>query len=191
MSIYKDVILIVDIEATCWENLANPPGEVNEIIEVGICALDMTRRELGDKRSLLVTPTQSTISPFCTKLTTITPELIAREGMGFDAACSILEADYNARNRLWASWGMYDHSIFREQCKTQDVRYPFSKKHCNLKRVFSDVYGERMGMAQALEKAELKLEGTHHRGHDDAWNIGRLLVHLLEKKPDALKKYGF
>ncbi len=191
MSIYKDVILIVDIEATCWENHANPPGEINEIIEVGICALDMSRRELNDKRSLLVMPTQSTIGPFCTQLTTITPELIAREGMGFDAACAILEADYNSRNRLWSSWGMYDYTIFHQQCKAQGVRYPFSKKHCNLKRVFADVYGERMGMAPALEKAELKLEGTHHRGHDDAWNIGRLLLNMLEKKPDALKKYGF
>lgn len=190
MSIYKDVILIVDIEATCWENHVNPPGEVDEIIEVGICALNMERRELGDKRSLLVTPTQSTIGAFCTQLTTITPELIAREGMGFDAACAILEADYDSRNRLWASWGMYDHKMFNAQCKARDIRYPFSKKHANLKRVFADVYGERMGMTQALEKAGLQLEGTHHRGDDDAWNIGRLMAHILEKQPGAFKKYG-
>lgn len=190
MSIYKDVVLIVDIEATCWENNANPTGIPNEIIEVGICALDMERRELKDKRSLLVRPVESFISPFCTQLTTITDEMIAREGMDFYTACTILEADYDSRNRLWMSWGAYDYKMFTQQCKTQGVRYPFSSKHANLKRIFADVYSNRMGMAAALEKAGLALEGTHHRGHDDAWNIGRLLVHLLEKQPGILRKYG-
>ena len=26
----------------------------------------------------------------------------------------------------------------------------------------------------------IPLEGTHHRGHDDAYNIARLMVHLLD-----------
>lgn len=190
MSIYKDALLIVDIEATCWENNANPPDQPNEIIEIGVCVLDVARRELIEKRSLLVKPVQSEISPFCTQLTTLTAEIIAQEGMDFYAACAILEADFKSRSRLWTSWGMYDFNIFHLQCKTQRVRYPFSKKHANIKRLFTDVFKERMGMGLALEKAALPLEGTHHRGHDDAWNIGRLLIHLMEKQPDILRKYG-
>jgi inhibitor of KinA sporulation pathway (predicted exonuclease) len=36
-------------------------------------------------------------------------------------------------------------------------------------------------MAQALEMLGLPLEGTHHRGDDDAWNIAGILANLLAK----------
>ncbi len=38
------------------------------------------------------------------------------------------EADYNSRNRLWGSWGMYDQKMFQQQCKARTMRYPFSNK---------------------------------------------------------------
>jgi inhibitor of KinA sporulation pathway (predicted exonuclease) len=37
-------------------------------------------------------------------------------------------------------------------------------------------------MAQALQLAGLPLEGTHHRGIDDARNIAKLLPYILERK---------
>ncbi|GCB43383.1 exonuclease [Streptomyces sp. NL15-2K] len=37
---------------------------------------------------------------------------------------------------------------------------------------------KRPGMAQALRIAGLPLEGRHHRGEDDAWNIAALVLHL-------------
>ena len=38
-----------------------------------------------------------------------------------------------------------------------------------------------IGLPQALAFYGLKLEGTHHRGHDDAWNIAALLWELLKR----------
>lgn len=35
-----DRILVVDIEATCWEGNP-PPGQTSEIIEIGLCVLDV------------------------------------------------------------------------------------------------------------------------------------------------------
>ena len=35
-------------------------------------------------------------------------------------------------------------------------------------------------MAESLKALSLPLEGTHHRGHDDAWNIARILGLLLK-----------
>jgi inhibitor of KinA sporulation pathway (predicted exonuclease) len=34
---------------------------------------------------------------------------------------------------------------------------------------------KEVGMMTALQFAGLQLEGEHHKGVDDAWNIGRLL----------------
>jgi inhibitor of KinA sporulation pathway (predicted exonuclease) len=36
-------------------------------------------------------------------------------------------------------------------------------------------------MDQALAVLGLPLEGTHHRGGDDAWNIAAILGHLLAR----------
>ena len=49
--------------------------------------------------------------------------------------------------------------------------------HMNLKLAFSDRLGvnKKFGMAGAIEQVGLELEGTHHRGIDDARNIARLL----------------
>ena len=38
-----------------------------------------------------------------------------------------------------------------------------------------------VGLPQALALLGLTLEGTHHRGHDDAWNIAAVLWEMLKK----------
>lgn len=191
MSIYKDAILVVDIEATCWEGYTAPPGQENEIIEIGVVVLQLATLELSAATSLLIPPTASEISPFCTQLTGLTMARLNAEGISFEAACQRLEKDFNARNRLWASWGGWDMRIMRAQCKARGVRYPFSDKHANLKRLYADLAGTRLGLKAALNARQLALEGTHHRGSDDAHNAGRLLISLLQQHSlSILRRYG-
>jgi inhibitor of KinA sporulation pathway (predicted exonuclease) len=180
MLIERDTLVIVDIESTCWKNNNAPDGQSSEIIEIGICSLEFASGDIDDKRSIFVKPTESTISPFCTELTTITPELVFREGIAFEAACQILQDEYATKNRLWLSWGNYDRRMFIEQCARRNVEYPFSENHCNLKNLFANIYGNRLGMKAALNKIKLDLQGTHHRGDDDAYNIARILAYLLD-----------
>ncbi|MCE0760081.1 exonuclease domain-containing protein [Marinobacter sp. G11] len=76
-----DTILVVDLEATCWENQTTPAGDaqsvhIMEIIEIG-CALATRQGELLDARSFLVRPTRHPIlSDFCTELTGITQSMV-------------------------------------------------------------------------------------------------------------------
>lgn len=192
MAIRKDKVIVVDLEATCWQGYTAPDGQENEIIEIGVCLLDGATREISNIRSLYVHPIESEISPFCTALTGITAEMIAEQGMDFAQACDILEKEYDSRNRLWASWGGFDRKLFWEQCKRRGVRYPFSKKHSNLKRVFQDAVGTRMGLARAMHNVGLDMYGRQHSGGDDAWNTARLLRHLLQEHGCViLRKYGW
>jgi inhibitor of KinA sporulation pathway (predicted exonuclease) len=39
-----------------------------------------------------------------------------------------------------------------------------------------------IGMAHALEHCGLPLDGRHHRGADDAWNIALLLSQMLLRR---------
>jgi inhibitor of KinA sporulation pathway (predicted exonuclease) len=181
MTIRRDKILIVDVESTCWEGKP-PPGEISEIIEIGLCVFDMATQQPESKRSIFVRPTQSKISPFCTQLTTITPEIVAAQGIFFGEACAILQAEYESQHRLWLSWGYYDKNMFTNQCAARGVPYPFSDQHGNLKVLFGNkrLGGRKAGMGSALKILDMALDGTHHRGDDDAWNIGRILAWMLE-----------
>lgn len=179
MAIKLDQILVVDIEATCWEG-AIPPEEESEIIEIGICPLDIATGQRLEKESILVKPERSRVSEFCTQLTTLTQEQVDR-GISFKDACSLLRKKYLSKDRIWASYGDYDRSQFQRQCQSRSITYPFGNRHLNVKSLLAVVYalpGE-VGMAQALELLNLPLEGTHHRGGDDAWNIAGILSKLL------------
>ena len=175
MAIRRDKIIVVDIEATCWDVEPPPDGQLNEIMEVGLCIFDVEANQIEGKRSILVKPLASEISPFCTKLTSLTPELVAKQGIGFAEACRILVAEYDARKYLWMSWGGYDRKLFRRQCRRLKIGYPFGNKHLNLRKAFAEFNGgKRVGMARALDMVNLVHEGVPHRGADDAWNVARL-----------------
>jgi inhibitor of KinA sporulation pathway (predicted exonuclease) len=177
-----DQVLVIDIEATCWEGGFPPRGESNDIIEIGLCRLEVSSGRRLEKRSVLVKPERSTIGPFCTQLTTLTQEQV-NGGVLFKEACKLLETEYLSAERLWASFGDYDRRQFEKQCRETGVRYPFGPGHLNVKTLFAVGRGlpSEVGLPQALALSGLTLEGTHHRGHDDAWNIAAILTELLKK----------
>jgi inhibitor of KinA sporulation pathway (predicted exonuclease) len=179
-----DKIVVVDIEATCW-NGPNPEGMQNDIIEIGICLLDVATGEISDSKGIMVTPERSEISAFCTELTTITPQLIAAEGISFKAACKQLRTEYDTQSRAWASFGAYDQKQFQRQCGEMGIGYPFGPSHMNVKTLFAlqRKLAHETGMAGALDLLGFELEGTHHRGVDDAKNIARILRRILN--PEA------
>lgn len=176
-----DAIVVVDVESTCWEG-APPAGEEAEIIEVGVCLLDIRTLERRERASLLVRPERSRVSAFCTSLTTLTQEEVDR-GVPFVEACGALERRFGARERPFASYGDYDRRQFERQCRARGVPYPFGPTHLNVKSLvaLSQGLGREPGMAEALDRLGLPLEGTHHRGGDDAWNIAAILALLLRR----------
>ncbi len=74
-----DVILVVDLESTCWKG-SPPPDQTSEIIEIGLCTIDLNTLTRTEKRSFLVKPVQSEISDFCSELTTLIPEMFTDAG---------------------------------------------------------------------------------------------------------------
>ena len=174
-----DQVIVVDVEATCWAS-APPPGQESEIIEIGICPVDVASGRRLERRSILVKPERSTVSPFCTRLTTLTQGQVDG-GIPFAQACAILKDTYLTRDRVWASYGDYDRRQFERQCQARAVAYPFGPGHLNVKSLFALTHAlpREVGMSEALALLGLPLEGVHHRGGDDAWNIAGILSELL------------
>lgn len=169
---------VIDVEATCWEGRP-PAGAVNEIIEIGLTVVDLAAGARLAKHRILVRPRRSRVSEFCTRLTGLTQAEVDT-GIEFPDACALLVKEHRADSRPWASWGDYDRNQFQRQCKATGTRYPFGSRHTNAKLVFTQANGlkRRPGMATALDIAGLPLDGRHHSGADDAWNIAALVLGL-------------
>lgn len=171
-------VLVIDVESTCWEG--NPPaGQQSEIIEIGLSLVDRGDLLVRKMGSIIVKPQISSVSPFCTKLTTLTQADVDK-GISFKEACSRIQKKYG--DIAWASWGDYDRVQFERVCKALKVKYPFGRRHLNIKELFAQVYDIKKGpgMDRALEMMNLELVGTHHRGDDDAYNIARILAKMYE-----------
>lgn len=174
-----DAIVVVDIETTCWDTKPAPKGE---IIEIGATLLDLQKGPQA-KRSILVTPRHTKVSEFCTKLTTLTQKDIDG-GTSLQNACNILLTEFDSKNRTWASYGDYDRKQFQDECRSKGVDYPFGPRHINVKNLFAVMkrLPSEVGLDQALILNNMSLEGTHHRGGDDSWNIAKILWELLKPK---------
>jgi inhibitor of KinA sporulation pathway (predicted exonuclease) len=176
-----DSILVIDIESTCWAD-EPPPGQEPEIIEVGLCLLDTATLQRTIRASLIVRPECSTVSDYCTELTTLT-QADVDAGISLREACHILREEYYASERLWASYGDYDRKKLQRECRDKRIAYPFGDAHLNVKNLFAIVQRlpREVALDQAFNLLGWPLEGTYHRGDADAWNIARLLGHMLAR----------
>ncbi len=181
-----DKLIIIDIEATCWDR-DPPPGQEAEIIEIGVCVLDILTGQRIARQSILIKPERSEVSPFCTELTTLTQSQV-NGGISFEHACRILRRKFHSGDRTWASYGDYDRRQFEKQCRDRNIVYPFAPTHINVKNLVALVNGwqREVGMLQAMALMRLPIEGTHHRGVDDAWNTGLILSTLILERRGEL-----
>lgn len=175
-------IIVIDLESTCWKG--KPPSrQVSEIIEIGICVLDSDTGKITQNQGILIKPKVSKVSPFCTELTTITQDLLDKEGISFKEAINKIQKEYDPKEYTWASYGGYDLKMLKNQCSVRGIKYPMSDNHINVKDLFSNFNNsKRIGMKGALKKLKIPLDGTHHRGVDDARNISKILNWCLNNK---------
>jgi inhibitor of KinA sporulation pathway (predicted exonuclease) len=169
-------VLIIDLEATCWET--DPPkGEQSDIIQIGGIVLSNRTWAIQDRINLIVRPERSTVSAFCTQLTGLTAPQVER-GMGLKEAVTQLS---HYRNIPWGSWGDYDRTMLRRCCDAYGLQYPLGDRHTNIKTLYALWAGraKEVGMDRALEQLKMPLIGRHHDGADDALNIARVFVKVL------------
>jgi len=176
-----DKVIVIDIEATCWEKGQTPENQKREIIEIGICKLNMSDGNIEDKRSYLIKPTQSEVSKYCTELTGITPKKLEKEGISFKEACSNIKNRYNSLRRTYAGYGGFDKLIMESQCQEFDIKFPFSETYLDLKVLISLMTGEKpIGLLKELQTRNIEFEGSNHNGADDAFNTAKLLYQVLK-----------
>ena len=175
--------IIVDVEATCWENSSWQRRQQMEIIEIGAVRLGQDLDVIDEFGSFVQPVAHRQLSPFCKELTSITQADVDSADLFPVVFHRFLDWIGDDAHAL-CSWGAYDLGQFELDAKRSGMQLPgwFAEQHVNLKAEFaswSDV--RRCGMAKALDHLGLPLDGVHHRGIDDARNIARIAQRMFRQ----------
>ncbi len=177
--------LIIDLEATCSDDGIIPSEEM-EIIEIGAVMLNRSNWEIDSEYQQFIKPVRHPqLTEFCTELTTITQQDVEMAPNFPEVISQFKEWIDSYPKNIFCSWGNYDKNQFIQDCEFHNVDYPFGAEHRNIKKEFSLYIGDkkkRFGMTQALEKLGIELQGTHHRGIDDARNIAAIYKYMNQNK---------
>jgi len=173
--------LIVDFEATCCDKKTIARNKM-EIIEIGAVIVDSKTLLKLDEFTIFIKPILYPIlTNFCKELTSITQKDIDKS-LNFPKAIKLFKKWlYKYDNFLFCSWGDYDKKQLQQDCKLHNIANPIGAEHINIKKLFSKSQNlkKKYGMAAALKVSNLKLEGFHHRGIDDARNMAKLMPYIL------------
>ena len=182
-----DKIVVVDLEATCWDEDTEAgrieKGEQeSEVIESGVCAYHVDLGDISPPMSILVRPTSSKVSKYCTDLTGYTWEDLRKNGMPYRGALNKLRKNFGPKHRIMACWGNYDWYMLSQQCIREELPFPFGVSRINIKELHAikRKLEKAMGLEAALDHEGLKFEGSPHCGADDAFNAARILKRVLE-----------
>ena len=200
-----DFFIVIDFEATCEEK--NPTDYPHEIIEFPAVLVSTEKKEIVDVFHSFVRPViNPRLSEFCCELTGIEQSTVDaasefsevhdrflrwmdQHGLGIRHTYTIVTD------------GPFDMGRFLFlQTKQSEMEYPLSyaSHWTNLRKCFANFYkrggGEVFvpvvgppstklpGLQQMLDMLGLKFEGSPHSGVDDAKNIARILIKLLEDR---------
>lgn len=185
-----DKVIVVDSESTCWDDFP-PEKEIGEIIEIGICVIDVDRLEISDSNRIIVKPQNSKVSPYCTRLTGLRQEDVDR-GILFPDACREILARHDTRKYPWISYGDYDRVQFGRMCRPnlyKTAPYPFGPRHINIKTMLALALGwtEEASVVQGCRALGIKIEGRTHRALDDAKNVASVFLKILRLIQTGLK----
>ena len=173
---------VIDTERTCWAGGVAPEGQVSEIIEIGLCEVNLADLTLGRCLSLPVVPIRSTVSPYCTELTGWTDELLRKRGRKFEEVCRTL-AKYGVRNRLIIADSADELECFAAQCAERGIENPFGVEIYNVSTEFTLITGQKrnLSLEEKLAHVKLPFDGKLHRASEDARNIARLFAAMMSQ----------
>ena len=171
-------VLVIDLEATCDDGDGLSASEM-EIIEIGAVWATAEGTVLDTFQALVRPVVRPQLTPFCRQLTNIQQADVDGAEL-FPAVAARLASFaqlHQAEGATWGSWGQFDAKQLSRDCERHGIKSPLAAfAHVNLKRRFAKGRKiKEVGMARALQMVGLPLDGSHHRGLDDARNIAKLL----------------
>jgi len=171
--------IIVDLEATCWEQRAE--GQ-NEIIEIGAVKVN-SDRQIEEEFVQFVKPLKNPLlSDFCKELTSIRQKDVDEAPYFYEAVKSF--QDWIGKDPYFlCSWGFYDLKQFEHDCQLHQLDQEWLQNHISIKHQHGKIreLKRAIGMKNALKLEQIQMTGTHHRGIDDARNITKIFLRYFDE----------
>lgn len=177
-----DKYLVIDLEATCCDDLSIPREDM-ETIQIG-AALTDRRGKLIETLSLYVRPqVHPHLTEFCTRLTGISQDSVDSAELFPEAMLSLMlwlrhHNVSNASQFIWYSWGKFDRHQLAMDCERHHIENHFWSNHRNLARYVSKITGHR-GRERAMTHLGIVFEGRRHDGLSDAVNAAKFIPFLI------------
>lgn len=195
---YKDKIdyyLILDFEATCYnENETHTKLSCQEIIEFPVLVIDINKNEIISKFHYYIKPTiHQELSSFCIDLTGISQEMV-NEGILLDDALDRFDSfliEKNIQNFMILTCGDWDlKTCIRLESQFKHIKlHDYFNKWVNIKTVFESFTKEKAyDMVNMLKYFKMNLDGRHHSGIDDCYNLSKIVMYMINQKADFLNK---
>lgn len=173
--------VIFDLEATCWEGKRI---HSNETIEIGAVLVNDSKEIVSEFEQFVRPSKHPELSEFCTELTSITQSDVDGAPYFEEATARFKEwFGYGKEEYVLCSWGFYDRVQLKNDSEHCGLAHEWIENHISLKHQYKAIAGIRkpIGMKNALKREQFKLEGTHHRGIDDARNIAKIFLKYFDK----------
>jgi len=179
-----DVLLIVDVESTCWKD-RYASTRTPEIIELGgttLMNVDGELKVMGSFCEFIKPQLHPELSKFCKKLTSI-KQIEVDDAPDFSTALKNFREKakqtvrgMSCRRMVFGSWSPYDRKQIRKDCKTHNLRYPFGR-YWDVEKSFSDYLGEQRlySVTNALLALKEEYVGQVHRAISDAENTATIV----------------
>lgn len=170
--------IVYDLEATCEDRLVDPNFK-KEIIEIGAVKIN-ENAEIIDTFQIFVKPTSTKVTKFCTDLTGIIADDL--ESASFFKSSYVEFINWslkNTSNIIFLSWGDFDKYQIIKECRLNGLNsFITNENHKNLSFLYFTQMGLRrkVGIKKALNRENIKLEGSHHRALDDALNTSKIFL---------------
>jgi inhibitor of KinA sporulation pathway (predicted exonuclease) len=155
--------IIVDLEATCWENVRD--YDRMETIEIGAVELPAASEPPSREFCRFIRPVaEPRLSEFCQRLTSIRQRDVDQADY-FWSVFPEFVSWIGDEPFVLCSWGGYDITQFRTDCARHGLELPAPfERHINLKKEFARLMGVKVcGMERALAHAGLPLEQFRER----------------------------
>ncbi|MBB4866796.1 inhibitor of KinA sporulation pathway (predicted exonuclease) [Pseudomonas nitritireducens] len=175
----------VDLEATCCDQNSISRDE-SEIIEIGAVLIDPEGKVVDQFQSYVKPVKHPTLTPFCTKLTSITQDKVenaptyAEAMVAFKAWFDAAEAR-GQKPFAWGSWGAYDRKQFERHAELLGLPTPFTSAMLHIN--YKDEFGYRAaypnkrnpGLGRAIADEKMTFDGVKHTALADALNAAALV----------------
>lgn len=186
-------LIILDFEANCIDRTFDPTEKmkVQEITEFPCVVLNLNTKEIDRSKTFHhYCSIDEKLTNFATHLTGITEKNtmcansfrhVLKQHRQWMIDNNFMDEEENV-NVLFVTCGNWDlNTMLPNQCKYSKIQPPkYFKEWCNVKTLYQQFYSRKSrGMTNMLTELCIELEGRHHSGIDDSYNIAKICKTMI------------